>query len=44
MVEGVWMEKEMEQSYAKIKNASSRELEEEKMAVFSSFLDKLSKI
>ena len=29
MVEGVWMEKEMEQSYAKIKNASSRELEEE---------------
>ena len=44
MVEGVWMEKEMEQSYAKIKNASSRELEEEKNAVFSSFLDKLSKI
>ena len=44
MVEGVWMEKDIEQAYKSIKRASTRELEEAKMEVFSSFLNKLSKI
>ena len=44
MVEGVWMEKHIEQAYKSIKRASTRELEEAKMEVFSSFLNKLSKI
>ena len=44
MVEGSWMEQEIDAAVRRIKRASSRELEEEKMAVFSSFMNKLSKI
>ena len=44
MVNGVWTEKEMDIAQATIHKASSRELEEQKLQVFSSFLDKLSKI
>ena len=44
MVEGAWMEQEIDAAVRRIKRASSRELEEEKMAVFSSFMNKLSKI
>ena len=44
MVEGSWMEQEIDAAVSRIKRASSRELEEEKMAVFSSFMNKLSKI
>ena len=44
MVDGVWQAREMEQAQQVIKEASSHELEEAKMAVFSSFLDKVSKI
>ena len=44
MVEGAWMEQEIDAAVSRIKRASSRELEEEKMAVFSSFMNKLSKI
>lgn len=44
MVNGVWTEKEMDIAQSAIRQAKSRELEEQKLAVFSSFLDKLSKI
>ena len=44
MVEGAWMEQEIHAAVRRIKRAGSRELEEEKMAVFSSFMNKLSKI
>lgn len=44
MVNGIWTEKEMDIAQTAIRRAKSRELEEEKLAVFSSFLDKLSKI
>lgn len=44
MVNGVWTEKEMDIAQTAIRQAKSRELEEQKLAVFSSFLDKLSKI
>ena len=44
MVNGVWTEKEMDIAQATIRKDSSRELEEQKLQVFSSFLDKLSKI
>ena len=44
MVEGTWMEQEIDAAVRRIKRAGSRELEEEKMAVFSSFMNKLSKI
>ncbi len=44
MVNGIWTEKEMDIAQATIRKASSRELEEQKLQVFSSFLDKLSKI
>ena len=44
MVNGVWTEKEMDIAQTTIRQAKSRELEEQKLAVFSSFLDKLSKI
>ena len=38
------MEQEMDLALRRIKKAGSRELEEAKMEVFSSFMDKLSKI
>lgn len=44
MVDGVWTAREMEQAQQIIRKASSRELEEAKMQVFSSFLERLSKI
>ena len=44
MVNGVWTEKEMDIAQTAIRQSKSRELEEQKLAVFSSFLDKLSKI
>lgn len=44
MVNGVWTEREMEVAQKVIQKSSSRELEEQKLAVFSSFLDRLSKI
>ena len=44
MVEGAWMEQEIDAAVRRIKRAGSRELEEEKMAVFSTFMNKLSKI
>ena len=44
MVEGAWMEQDIDLAVRRIKRAGSRELEEEKMAVFSSFMNKLSKI
>lgn len=44
MVNGVWTEREMEVTQQIINKSSSRELEEQKLAVFSSFLDRLSKI
>ena len=44
MVDGVWQAREMEQAQEIIKEASSHELEAVKMSVFSSFLDKVSKI
>jgi len=44
MVNGIWTEKEMDIAQATIRKSSSRELEEQKLQVFSSFLDKLSKI
>ena len=44
MVDGVWTAREMEQAQQIISKASSRELEEAKMQVFSSFLERLSKI
>jgi hypothetical protein len=44
MVDGIWQAREMEQAQKIIKEASSHELEATKMAVFSSFLNKVSKI
>ena len=44
MVDGIWQGREMEQAQEIIKEASSHELEATKMAVFSSFLNKVSKI
>jgi hypothetical protein len=44
MVDGIWQGREVEQAQQVIKKASSHELEEAKMQVFSSFMDKLSKI
>ncbi len=44
IVDGVWHEREMAQAKAYISKASTGELEEAKMQVFSSFMNKLSKI
>lgn len=44
MVDGVWQGREVEQAQSYIKAASQHELEEAKLNVFNSFLDKLSKI
>jgi hypothetical protein len=44
MVDGIWQGREVEQAQEIIKGATSNELEEAKMYVFSSFMDKLSKI
>lgn len=44
MVDGVWQGREIEQAQEVIKTATKGELEEAKMHVFSSFMDKLSKI
>lgn len=44
MVDGVWQAREVEMAQKFIRQASSRELEEAKLQVFSSFLDRLSKI
>ena len=44
MVEGAWMEQDIDLAVRRIKKAGSRELEEAKMEVFSSFMNKLSKI
>jgi hypothetical protein len=44
MVDGIWQGREVEQAQDVIKTASKGELEEAKMYVFSSFMDKLSKI
>ena len=43
-VNGKWTEQDIEESQGIINKASSKELEEAKIAVFSNFLDKLSKI
>ena len=43
-VNGIWQEKELEESKAKIRAASTKELEAVKLEVFESFLTKLSKI
>ena len=43
-VNGKWTEQDIEESQGIINQASSKELEEAKIAVFSNFLDKLSKI
>ena len=43
-VNGIWQEKELEESKAMIRAASSKELEAVKLEVFESFLTKLSKI
>jgi hypothetical protein len=44
LVEGAWTEQDIDLAVQKIKKTNYRELEEAKMDVFSSFLDKLSKI
>ena len=44
MVEGAWMEQDIDLAVRRIKRTNIRELEEAKMQVFSSFMDKLSKI
>ena len=44
MVEGAWMEQDIDLAVRRIKRTNIRELEEAKMEVFSSFMDKLSKI
>lgn len=44
MVNGIWTEREMDAAQSVIRKASSRELEEQKLAVWGSFLDRLSKI
>ena len=43
-VNGIWQEKELEESKAIIRAASTKELEAVKLEVFESFLTKLSKI
>jgi hypothetical protein len=43
-VNGIWQEKELEESKAKIRAASTKELEAVKLQVFENFLSKLSKI
>jgi hypothetical protein len=43
-VNGIWQEKELEESKAMIRAASTKELEAVKMQVFENFLTKLSKI
>ena len=44
MGEGAWMEQDIDLEVRRIKRTNIRELEEAKMEVFSSFMDKLSKI
>ena len=44
MVDGIWQGREVEKAQEVIKTASKHELEEAKLTVFSSFMDKLSKI
>ena len=44
LVNGIFQEKELEESQAKIRAASTKELEAVKLEVFESFLSKLSKI
>jgi hypothetical protein len=44
LVEGAWTEQDIDLAVQKIKKTNYRELEEAKMDVFSSFLEKLSKI
>jgi len=44
MVDGVWQAREVEQAQAYIKATPRHELEEAKLNVFNSFLNKLSKI
>lgn len=44
MVDGIWQGREVEKAQEVIKTASKGELEEAKIQVFSSFMDKLSKI
>jgi hypothetical protein len=44
MINGIWTEREMDIAQRVIRESSSRELEEQKLQVFSSFLDRLSKI
>ena len=44
MINGIWTEREMDIAQKIIRESSSRELEEQKLQVFSSFLDRLSKI
>lgn len=44
MVDGIWQGREIEKAQQIIKEASSHELEEAKLHVFSSFMNKLSKI
>ena len=44
IVNGVWQEREIDMAKAIITKASSRELDEAKLHVFSSFMDRLSKI
>ena len=43
-VNGKWTEQDIEESQALINSTSQKDLEEAKIAVFSNFLDKLSKI
>ena len=43
-VNGIWQEKEIEESQAIIKKASAKELEAAKIQVFENFLNKLSEI
>ena len=43
-VNGKWTEQDIEETKTLISTTSQRELEEAKIAVFSNFLDKLSKI
>ena len=43
-VNGRWTEQDIEEAQNTISRASLADLEEEKMQVFSNFLDKLSKI
>jgi len=43
-VNGKWTEQDIEESQAIINGANQRDLEEAKIAVFSNFLNKLSKI